>query len=101
MKIIQIMTGPESGEGGTDHVIYGLGDNGMLYMFCAERAPWARIPSGKYAQKCTSSIDEISAAQGAGDLVQFYTGCTNGWKPLCSSDERYDVLYHPLDPAMP
>lgn len=101
MKIIQILTGPEGGEGNTDHVIYGLGDDGVLYMYCAECAAGASIPSGQFARKFASSIDEIKAAQEAGGWVQFHTGCTNGWKPLCGSGERYEVLYHPLDPAMP
>lgn len=94
MKIVQIITGMEGDAGNTEHTIYGLGDDGVLYYLERHHSP-----SAHSAGRRTYDKETIRKWMTEEKPVNFSDGCTTGWVPLCGSDERSKTLPHELDPT--
>jgi hypothetical protein len=92
MKIIQLLAAIDGESPGTiGSQIYGLGDDGVVYELVSPRKP--------YAQGSGYIPDDVAEKRLAeGKSVLFYQGSTGGWKEICRSDERSEVIKHPLAP---
>lgn len=94
MKIIHITTGPQGDNDGHDHAIYGLGDDGALYVWRDPFAPAAVIDGVRW-----HDVARIRAAIDAGKQVRFSDGQSGGWFSVGLSMDRSKTVPHPLDPT--
>jgi len=81
MKIIQLLAAIDGESPGTiGSQIYGLGDDGVVYEMESARGVRTLGPSH------------------AGGLKRYFDGATGGWKVICQSHERSEVIPNPDRP---
>jgi hypothetical protein len=81
MKIIQLLAAIDGESPGTiGSQIYGLSDSGDVYELVSPSAP--RTPKN----------------YGGQPLGTYYDGATGGWKLICQSHERSEVIPNPDRP---
>ena len=93
MKIIQLLAAID-GEmpGAIGSQIYGLGDDGSVYELVSPWSPKAQNSRGNYIPDPEAKLDMFN-----GKTVFLAPGYTGGWKIVATSDERSEIIKHPLE----
>jgi hypothetical protein len=95
MKIIQLVTAVNGESPGSfESQLLGLGDDGGLYEYVAQRRALARNYLSQYIAE-----DQIRGEFLKGKTVHFSDGSTGGWQLICMSIDRPKAIPHPLDPT--
>lgn len=97
MKIIQLLAAIDGESPGTiGSQIYGLGDDGAVYELVSPCQPKARTCNSAGHPGAIASEQVIKDSFRYGTKILYYPGATAGWKEVCKSDERSEVIKHPL-----
>jgi len=99
MKIIQLLAAIDGESPGTiGSQIYGLGDDGVVYEMVSPSAPQARRCNSAGHPGSLMNEQEVREGFLYGTKILFYPGAAGGWKEVCRSEERSEVIKHSLAP---